>query len=54
MTKFVLVVEHKQVNACDEFGVSLSWTVGDMKNDIRGSLEMSSRNLVSICGMRKK
>ena len=37
MIKFILIVEHEQVNACDKLGGIQSWNVGDIKKDIRGS-----------------
>ena len=37
MAEVVLVVGYKQINICNKFGVSQSWTVGDIKNDIIGS-----------------
>ena len=37
MMKFILNVEHEQVNACDKLGIIQSWNVGDIKKDIRGS-----------------
>ena len=35
MAEVVLVVGYKQINVCNKFGVSQSWTVGDIKNDIK-------------------
>ena len=37
MMKFILIVEHEQVNTCDNLGVIQSLNVGDIKKDIKGS-----------------
>ena len=42
MMKFILIVKHEQVNACDKFGVIQSWDVGDIQNNIRGSKEKNA------------
>ena len=46
MIKFVLIVEYKQVNIYDKFGVSQSWTEGDIKNNIRGSKVINTFALI--------